>query len=96
MPKDKPVGIGPLIAGWDEGTPVYYFCVVLPDGSIRRVMKPKRTHRADRVAKGNAIWERAVMIRDNRPGGLVVTHDAASFDALVSCLASRQTEQQAA
>jgi hypothetical protein len=79
---DLPVGIGPVIAGWQGATPVYYVDLVYADGTTRRMVWPKRSKGADRAAKLTAINERMALTRQLRPA-VVLTHDEASFAGLV-------------
>jgi len=81
------VGIGPVIAGWNEGQPVYYVDVLLEGGGCHRLMVPKRSAKADRRAKMEAVIERnrlAKELREHQPGGTVLVHDTASWGCLVA------------
>lgn len=82
---DRPVGIGPVIAGWQGDTPVYYVDLVYADGTTRRMVWPKRSKGADRAAKLNALHERMALTRRLRPS-VVLTHDETSFDGLVQVI----------
>ncbi|GEM_PF-2758572 len=90
-----PVGIGPVIAGWDDDRPVYYVEMVFADGSVLRRSYPKRGKGADRAAKLSAIRERMGLVKLLRPE-VVLTHDEASFWGLVSLLSQMTARQRAA
>lgn len=84
---DRPVGIGPVIAGWDGAEPVYYVDLVYASGETRRLTWKKSSPRADRQAKLAAIRERINLANRLRPnGGVVLAHDQDSFSGLVTVL----------
>lgn len=91
----RPVGIGPVIAGWVGDQPVYYVDMVFADGSVLRLSYPKRSKGADRAAKLSAINERMRIAKRLRPD-VVLTHDEASFCGLVSLLSRMKARQRAA
>lgn len=91
----RPVGIGPVIAGWNGDQPVYYVDMVFADGSILRLSYPKRRKGADRAAKLSAINERMRLAKWLRPE-VVLTHDEASFCGLVSLLSRMRAHPRAA
>lgn len=88
-PGDRPVGIGPVIAGWANGQPVYWVEVVDADGTTRRQTFPKRGAGADRRAKLEAICWRMRLANRLRPAGVVLIHDQMSFAGLVALLTGR-------
>ena len=95
-----PVGIGPVIAGWNDGHPCYFFEVAYLDGRTERRTIEKRRPGADRVAKLAAYHARmqiATALRES--GALVLAHDKSSFQGLLSVigrLAPRSAPQSAA
>ncbi|WP_431860104.1 hypothetical protein [Azospirillum sp.] len=81
---EAPVGIGPVISGWDSNVPVYYVDLVFADGSVQRLMWRKSTKGLDKKAKGNAIFERMKLAERFRGDNVVLTHDLVSFNGLVT------------
>lgn len=85
----EPVGIGPVIAGWQDGVPVYYVDLLFADGSTKRLTWQKAKKGADRSAKLSAIRERINLAKRLRPAGFgALIHDADSFNVLVGVLSA--------
>lgn len=85
MEDERPVGIGPVIAGWHDDRPVYFVDVVLGDGTTRRAVWQKRRRGADQPVKNEAYRQRILLANKLRPQ-VVLTHDEASFLGLVALL----------
>lgn len=82
---ERPVGIGPVIAGWHDGKPVYFVDIAYRDGSTKRMVWAKRRQGADQSVKNEAYRQRILLANKLRPE-VVLTHDEASFVGLVSLL----------
>lgn len=77
------IGVGPIIAGWQDRKPVYCFDLLLETGETMTVAHEKACKGADPTAKGRAIFDRMKRAEALRAaGGVVLAHDRATFDAL--------------
>ena len=81
----KPVGIGPVISGWDGDQPIYYVEMVFDNGTTTRLSYPKRSRGADPCAKMAAFNDRMHITKMLRPQ-VVLTHDEISFAGLVNLI----------
>lgn len=81
------IGIGPVLTGNGRTGCVYYFDFITDAGETERVSVKKKSRRLDRAAKVEAFNRRMRLIEQNRPG-IVVVHDEASWDGLLSLLST--------
>jgi len=84
----SPVGIGPVISGYENGAPVYYVDVAYRSGRVTRMSWPRAGRAFDRATKNEAYRQRIILANQHRPG-VVLTHDQDSFLGLVSLLSSQ-------
>ena len=78
------LGIGPVISGWQDDRPCYWFDLLLAGGIIERRIWWKSSRGADKKAKADAVFERSRLVQEIRECYcVVVVHDECSFDGFV-------------
>lgn len=93
-----PIAIGPVLAGWEKGQPVYYADMLFPGGETRRMTWAKRRKGGDRPVKTEATRICNNLMAGFRARGLAVfrLYDEASFNGAVSRWRSKPTMNLAA
>ncbi len=82
---DEVAGIGPVISGWHDNRPCYWFDQVHVGGAIERRVWWKASRAADRSARSAAVAERSMLTDTLRKTSCVMLlHDEATFNCLVS------------
>ena len=83
-----PVGIGPVLAGWDAGKPVYYADLIYAGGETKRMVWEKCRPGADRTAKNEGYnWCNRLAASLRTQGTRVARlYDESSFEAVAALL----------